>query len=313
MDELNELRVAARNRLLCCIGGVVALGIAAVAATRQPFLLFFFLVPGIIVSALLMKKPRQRYRAAFKQAYVRRALQSVFTDLYYDPERGISYDTIAATRMMNMGDRFRSEDYISGRYKDIPFEQSDVHIEEERQSTDSEGHTTTEYVTIFRGRWMIFDFNKEFKANVQIAQKGFPNAKRKRFFGKKEELFKPVEMESEIFNKQFRVFAQNEHDAFYIITPSFMERVQSLTARNKGKLLFCFVGNRLHIAIHDNKDSFEPGSIFKRPDEEKLTQKLRVEIGVITQFIDELSLDNNLFKQSQQSPAEIGGGLPWIN
>lgn len=295
MDELNELRIAARNRLLCCIGGVVALGIAAVAATRQPFLLFFILVPGLIVSTLLMNKPRQRYRAAFKQAYVRRALQSVFTNLYYDPERGISYETIAATRMMNMGDRFHSEDYISGRYKEIPFEQSDVHIEEEQQSTDSEGHTHTEYVTIFQGRWMIFNFNKTFKANVQIAQKGFPNAKRKRFFGKKETLFKKVELESETFNKEFQVYAQNEHDAFYIITPAFMERVQNLSARNKGKLMFCFVGNRLHIAIHDGKDSFEPGSVFKRIDEEKATRKIREEIEVITQFIDELSLDNNLF------------------
>ena len=295
MDELNELRVAARNRLLCCIGGFAALGIAAVAATRQPFLLFFILVPGLIVSTLLMNKPRQRYRAAFKQAYVRRALQSVFTNLYYDPERGISYETIAATRMMNMGDRFHSEDYISGRYKDIPFEQSDVHIEEEQQSTDSEGHTHTEYVTIFRGRWMIFDFNKEFRANVQIAQKGFRTAKRKRFFGKKETLFKKVELESETFNKEFQVYAQNEHDAFYIITPAFMERIEGLAAQNKGKMMFCFVGQRLHIAIHDNKDSFEPGSVFKAIDEEKATRKIREEIEVITQFIDELSLDNNLF------------------
>ena len=297
MDELNQLRVAARNRLLGCIVGIIALGAASVALTHQPFLLFFILIGGFIVSTLIMKKPRQRYRTAFKQAYVQRSLQSVFTDLDYHPDWGISYDAIAATKMMYMGDRFHSEDYIHARYKNVRFEQSDVHIEEERQSTDSDGHTHTEYVTIFRGRWMIFDFNKEFRANVQIAQKGFPNAKRKRFFGKKEELFKKVEMESESFNKAFQVFAQDEHDAFYIITPAFMERVQNLAAHNKGKLMFCFVGNRLHIAIHDNKDSFEPGSMFKRPNEEAVTQKLRSEIEVITQFIDELSLDNDLFKR----------------
>ena len=308
MDELNELRKAARNRTLICIGVVAALGIALILLSRQsddrflsfailPVALPIVLVPGLLLSFWVTKKPRQRYRAAFKDAFVKRSLESVFTDLRYEPEQGIPYETIAATKMMYMGDRFHSEDYIHARYRNVRFTQSDVHIEEEHQSTDSEGHTTTEYVTIFRGRWMIFDFNKEFKANVQIAQKGFPNAKRKRFFGKKEELFKPVEMESEVFNKQFRVFAQNEHDAFYIITPAFMERVQSLAAHNKGKLLFCFVGNRLHIAIHDNKDSFEPGSVFKRPNEEAVTQKLRSEIGVITQFIDELSLDNDLFKR----------------
>ena len=297
MDELNQLRVAARNRLLGCIGGVAALGIAATAATRRPFLLFFILIGGFIVSTLVMKKPRQRYRAAFKQAYVQQSLQSMFTDLDYHPDWGIPYETIAATKMMYMGDRYHAEDYISARYKGIPFEQSDVHIEEERQSTDSDGHTHTEYVTIFRGRWMIFAFNKEFKANLQIVQNGFRNAKRKRFFGKKETLFHKVEMESEVFNKQFQVFAQNDHDAFYIITPAFMERIQNLAAHNKGKLLFCFVGDRLHIGIHDNRDSFEPGGIFKSVDEEAVMQKIRGEIGIITQFIDELSLDNTLFVQ----------------
>lgn len=299
MDELNELRIAARNRVLLCIGLFGGLGIAAVAATRQPFILFFVLVIGVIFSMLLTNKPRKRYRAAFKQAFVRHALESVFTDLTYQPDWGISYDTIAATKMMYMGDRYHSEDYICARYRNVRFEQSDVHIEEERQSTDSDGHTHTEYVTIFRGRWMIFDFNKQFRANVQIAQKGFRTAKRKRFFGKKETLFKKVEMESETFNKAFQVYAQDEHDAFYIITPAFMERIQNLAAHNKGKMMLCFVGNRLHIAIHDNKDSFEPGSVFKPIDEEKVTQKLRSEIEVITQFIDELSLDNNLFVQSE--------------
>ena len=310
MDELNELRKAVRNRLLICLSILAALGIALILLLRQsgdrflsfsilPVALPIVLVPGLLLSLWVTKKPRQRYRAAFKDAFVKRSLESVFTDLRYEPEQGIPYETIAATKMMYMGDRFHSEDYIHARYRNVRFTQSDVHIEEEHQSTDSEGHTTTEYVTIFRGRWMIFDFNKEFRANVQIVQKGFRTARRKRFFGKKETLFKKVELESETFNKQFQVYAQDEHDAFYIITPAFMERIEGLAAHNKGKMMFCFVGQRLHIAIHDNKDSFEPGSVFKRIDEEKATRKIREEIEVITQFIDELSLDNNLFVQGE--------------
>ncbi len=297
MEELNALRVSVRNRLLLCILGVILVGVLVVAATGFYPLFLFVLAAGIIVSVLVLNKSNRRYRAAFKDAFVRRALEDIFDKLQYEPERGISYETIASTRMMNMGDRFHSEDYICGEYKGIPVEQSDVHIEEEHSSTDSDGHSSTSYVTIFRGRWMIFEFNKEFRANLQVVQKGFPNAKRKRFFGKKETLFKKVEMESESFNKVFQVFAQNEHDAFYIITPGFMERLQGLAANNRGKLLFCFVGDRLHIAIHDNRDSFEPGSVFKRLDEEKVVSKIRGEISLITQFIDELNLDNNLFKQ----------------
>ena len=297
MEELNQLRASARNRLLLSIGLFGGVGIAVVVTMRQIAILPFVVVLGFVFGALLASGPQKRYRAAFKEAFVERSLQSIFTNLYYEPTQGISYDTIASTKMMYMGDRFHSEDYIHARYKDVRFEQSDVHIEEERQTTDSKGHTSTHYVTIFRGRWMIFDFNKEFRAKVQIAQKGFPNAKRKRFFGKKETLFKKVEMESASFNKAFQVYAQNEHDAFYIITPAFMERVQNLSARNKGKLMFCFIGNRLHIAIHDGKDSFEPGSVFKPINEAQVMQRIRDEIEVITQFIDELSLDNDLFVQ----------------
>lgn len=305
MDELNQLRNQAKNRLIACIVTVIAAMILSIiiVQSRSSFFTpvvfvfpFFFVVIGIIVSVLVMRKPRQRYRDAYKQALVRRSLESVFTDLEYEPELGISYETIASTKMMNMGDRFHSEDYISAMYRNIRFEQSDVHIEEEHTTTDSDGHTSTSYVTIFRGRWMIFDFNKEFRANLQIAQKGFPNARRKRFFGKKETLFKKVEMESDSFNNGFYVFAQNEHDAFYIVTPAFMERIENLAAHNRGKLLFCFVGDRLHIAIHDNKDSFEPGSLFKSIDETAAMEKIRGEILTITQFIDELNLDNTLFK-----------------
>lgn len=297
-QDLDELRQKLRKRIILAYAvslAMIGMGFVCFLKMESPFVFVVLLILGILIGVILTNKLRGQYREAFKRSYVRRALDAVFTDVDYDYERGISRDTIAATRMMYMGDRFRSEDYVSGKYHGIAFEQSDVHIEEEHTSTDSNGHTTTHYVTIFRGRWMIFDFNKQFRANLQIVQKGFPNAKRKRFFGKKETLFKKVEMEASDFNKQFQVFAQNEHDAFYILTPSFMERIQALAAHNKGKLMFCLVGNRLHIAIHDRKDSFEPGSVFKRTNEQEIVQKIRGEIETITQFVERLNLENDLF------------------
>lgn len=50
--------------------------------------------------------------------------------------------------------------------QNISVEQADVHIEEEYEPTDNNGNTTTTWVTIFRGKWMIFDFNKNFKSNI---------------------------------------------------------------------------------------------------------------------------------------------------
>ncbi len=297
MEELEELRLKIKGRYIK--GIIITIIVTLLVAFFRFSLIIFPIVLGIIVTIFSTVKLKQEYKITFKKVFVVKALESKFTDLVYEPNRGMPYETISKTNMMYMGDRYHSEDFISAKYKNIKFEQADVHIEEEHTSTDSDGHTTTSYVTIFKGRWMVFDFNKSFKADVQIAQKGFGNAKVKTMslFGKKDDLFKKVSMESEDFNRRFNVYAQNEHDAFYIITPSLMNRIEKLDDLNKGKLLLCFIDNRLHIGIYDNKDSFEPDSVFKEINEQEIIKRISGDVEMIAQFVDELNLDNDLFKK----------------
>ena len=196
--------------------------------------------------------------------------------------------------MMDMGDRYSSNDFISAKYKNIQVIQADVHIEEKHETTDSDGHIRTNWVTIFRGRWMIFDFNKNFKANVQVCQKKFTNAKISNWG--LEQKFKKVMMEDQTFNNQFRIYAQNEHDAFYILTPSLIEKIKNLSDSINGGILLCFIDNKLHVGIQNNKDSFEHG-VFKSIDENKVIEDISKDIKLITNFVDELDLDNHLFRK----------------
>ena len=83
-------------------------------------------------------------------------MKSIFGDISFDLNKGLPYKVLADTKMIYMGDRYSSNDYFKGKYKNIAFEMSDVEIEEEH--TDSEGHTS--YTTIFKGQWYIFEFNK---------------------------------------------------------------------------------------------------------------------------------------------------------
>ncbi|MBQ9280111.1 MAG: DUF3137 domain-containing protein [Clostridia bacterium] len=303
MEELEELRLKIKKRYII-FGSVTFLSLILTLMmffTGNIGAIFFIAIAVHLIgmSSMLVStnKLNQNYRKLFKNMFVFQALNGLFTNLYYNPSMGIPSYVIAATNMMRMGDIYHSEDYVSGEYKGIKFAQADVHIQEEHESTDSDGNTTTTYVTIFKGRWMIFDFNKNFKADVQISQEGFGNSKVKRFFGKKEERFKKVKMESESFNKKFKVFAQNEHEAFYLITPSLMERIERLAQNTKGKMLFCFVNNKLHVGVQNGKDSFEPTSVFKKLNVEKIKNDISSDIMLITQFVDELNLDNNLFKK----------------
>lgn len=294
VEELEVLRKKARNIVLIGVLTSIVIAIILFIILQSLFASFFAIVVGTIITIIINIKPTKRFTLAFKEAFVLKSLKSVFTDLVYEPEKGLDESIIRNTGMMYMGDRYSSNDYISGKYKNINVVQADVHIEEEHETTDSDGNTTTTWVTIFRGRWMIFDFNKYFKANIQVSQKGFGNSKLSNWGAKIK--YKKVMMEDQVFNNSFRTYAQDEHDAFYILTPSLMEKIKKLTSNISGKLLFCFIDNKLHVGIQNNKDSFEHG-IFTKINEEKVTNEISQDIKLITNFVDELSLDNDLFRR----------------
>lgn len=301
-DELENSRIKYRNRTLISVGVAVGIVLVSIVAKnmfqfRMDLMAIFIidLVIIAIVSTIIISGPKKSYVDNFKNYFVKRTLEKIFTDLHYYPNKGIPESVIAGTGMMYTGDRYTTNDFISGKYKNINFMQSDVHIEEEHESTDSDGHTTTYYVTIFQGRWMIFDFNKTFKANVEVCEKGFSGNQANTLFGKSK--YQKVKMESEEFNKKFRVYAQDPHDAFYIITPSLMEKIKRLEVANKGKLFLGFCDNQLHVGIHDGSDSFEPGSCFSKINEEEVMNRMSTDVSKITMFVDELELDNDLFRK----------------
>ena len=290
LEKLETLRKKALKKQLITMGIFLLLAVLL-------FPIFYvtsigLLIPGFIVATLISNKDVKEFNKMYKQNIVLEALKRICTDVTFDYDKGIKREVIANTQMMYMGDIFHSNDYITGKYKNINFELSDVLIEDE--STDSDGNTT--YYTIFKGQWFIFDFNKEFKANIQVCGKGFTNSKRIILFGKKEEKYKKVELEDIDFNKNFKVYAQREEDAFYVLTPGTMNRIKEVAEKVKGRLLFCFIDNRLHIAVHNNKDLFE-ASIYKKINIEESINKTNEEISAITNFVDILSLDNDLFKR----------------
>ena len=74
-----------------------------------------------------------------------------------------------------------------------------------------------------------------------------------------------------------------------------MQRIKKLNNMISGKLLFCFIDNKLHIGLYNNKDSFEH-SLFSKIDENLAIESVSKDIKMITAFVDELNLDNDLFK-----------------
>ncbi len=248
------------------------------------FSLFFEILIYIIVIHIvknnLYGEKLKLFKKEFKNIFILNSLKEKFSDVTYDHDKGL--DKNVAKQIMDTGDEYSSNDYINAKYKNINFTQADVHIKEERE--DREGNTY--YVTIFLGKVMIFDFNKNFKNNVYVKSKGISYANCK---------YNQVEMEDITFNELFNVYAENNHDAFYLLTPSFMEKLINLKNKLNNGFVMSFIDNKLFFAINNNNDSFEY-SAFKEINEDEIIKDVNKDLDFIIDLVTDLDLDNQLFK-----------------
>lgn len=289
-EELELLRKKAVKKIT--IGAVITIIISLIIfiISFNFELLPYPLIIGAVITTIVSFKDVSLFKGAYKKSIILEIFKSLFTDVRYVPNMGISRAVLDSTNMIDTGDNFYSDDYVSAKYKDVSFEFSDVEIEEEYTDSDGDRHT----VTIFKGQWYVFDFNKSFKADLQICERGFANARRGSFFGSKK--FNKVELEDIEFNKEFNVYAQNNLDAFYVLTPSTMVKIKELNDKVEGKMLFCFINNKLHVGLHSGKNLFEP-QLFKEINIEQNHKQTIEEVKMITHFIDVLDLDNDLFRK----------------
>lgn len=281
-----------RKRALYSLIFLIILGIFFILSfmTFRSFLVIPMVI-GVIVIVIIYAKLANDYRTQVKETIVKEMIIKEFDNVHFDIKNGFSRDFIKSTELISMGNIYRSNDLLSGSYHDVDFKQADVHI----QQRTSNGKTTST-VTLFKGRWMVYTFNKRFTGYMQIRSNEnrlFGNSKPISWFGSRPSVSR-LKMENEVFNQRFNIYASDDHEAYYILTPHFMEKIIELDDSLQGNLVVGFIDNELHIALYNNQDAFEP-SIFRSIDDEYY-QAVQADIDLIKMVIDELTLDVNLYK-----------------
>jgi len=240
---------------------------------------------GFLVFLIMGSVEYSKIKKNFKNTVLKDLFQTLIPDIQYLPEKGISPTEAYASEFLKTADRFHSEDYISGTIGDVNFVSSDLKLEE-RHVQHTKNGTRVYYVTYFLGRIFRFDFNKVFTGNLQVLEAGSPYSRRK---------FSKVKLESIDFNKKFRIFAEEDITAFYILTPDIMEAIFNLEKRNPGRLSMSFLGDHLYVAMNNNRDTFEL-HLFRKLDE-SVIEEFKQDLLVIKDFIVSLKLNNKLFKK----------------
>ena len=287
----NGVRLFAAINIVISVVGVIY-SIVASASHNSP-LSFFIALAVCVVLWWFYYIRLKSYKAMYKGIVVDRAAQGMFDRYVYSPEVGFDRDEIRATGIMSMGNRYSSEDMLEGSYKGVTFRRADMYIAQ----VNSTGKSTYTIVYL-RGTWLTFTYNKEFAWDLQIRTKGFrySNKKTSRLFNSADERRHSFETESEEFNKEFECTCQNDTEAFYLLTPRIMEMLLLLKSEFGCDFMVGFVRNRLHFAINSGKNNMEP-PVFSGTSLEYETETVRRELKIITNIVDSLAIDRDLFKQ----------------
>lgn len=210
---------------------------------------------GLLLWLIIVKHAYDKFNLSFKSKYVQQVISSIegFEKLQYVPKGGFTWDDVRNAAAVNCGDKryYDSEDLLMGEYENIRFQISDVCTR--KMVRMSKKNRVEE---IFSGQMICldqFDDTKRSNGHIQIFEKKFMS----NMIGWKAE--NEIHTENEIFNSRFSVFAHDEHNAYYILTPQRIEKIMHFADVMNGQVSFVFRDEKLFVAVR--RDSMFDASI----------------------------------------------------
>lgn len=296
-SKLELLRRKKQRRLFTLVGGIIlffvlifmTLAVAGDANTSKSayntlsMLPFFFILIFVllIVSSINVTKSNNELQRVYKEEFVFGILKEHFPDATVNWDYGFQERIVESMGMVQMGNRFNSEDYVSGTYEGVHFEQSDVIVKRVVRS----GKSTHTYIH-FKGRMFSFDYDVKIAASTLVFARSFQYQG-----GGLGVKYEKVQMESEDFNRKFKVKSVKPFDAFYILTPQMMEYIDKL-ADIFGNVAIHFTPKKVFVAINMQENAFD----LNTSQEISLNRERELrkrDIHVITDIIDILRLSEN--------------------
>lgn len=184
-------------------------------------------------------------------------------------------------------DRSSLEDRIAGRRQEVPLELIEAKLEERRTRSTKNG-TETYYATVFRGLLGQFTFPKPFQGRTVV--KTDRGAVFNWFEGKATP-GERVRLEDPRFEAAFQVYSDDQVEARYLLTPTFMERLLALDQHFGGRVTrVAFDAERLLLAVEHDRDLFEGGSLFAPADDPEHVESILRELALVLAIVEILQL-----------------------
>ncbi|OGO85916.1 MAG: hypothetical protein A2Y24_06030 [Clostridiales bacterium GWE2_32_10] len=220
-------------------------------------LMVLYIILGAIYIVLspfvfLLARPKEifRFRKKFKKEIIENIIKFYDESFEYYPEKYILESDITSSLITNKTiTGFYGNDYICGN---VSFNDNNANIFIE-VSEVTVRHSTIEgeSETIFDGLFFKSEFNKDITSSVKMMPETI--------IFKTSDLkgFDKVNLENSELTKYFDVYAENQVEARYILSPSLISRILALIKKINKRVYISFVGKNIYIGIFDYKDLFE--------------------------------------------------------
>jgi len=281
LEAIGHLRpgVAKRSRnrvLVMMIVGILVLGLTIYTGN----FLYLIIIGGIwyFIDSKFHDTDAQNMESlltAFHNETIPKILDGFLTTGYYRRADSISQADYYKSKIFTTKiDSYKGSDYISGTLGDTGFLFSKLHTQYESQNYDS---NSTDYVTVFKGIFMVIEFNKNVKGGRAFL---FPDLKGKYILGldkwfpgtfNNEEWGERILMEDDEFEKLYSVYSFDPVDAHYVLTPKMQHNFVELSKHFDGKEIHAsFINDKMYLAIEGDYELFAFDSTSSYTDSDTL-------------------------------------------
>lgn len=290
---------AAFRRSLTIVIVLALIGAAAAFAFGSPLGAVIALVLGVGLVVIAWQVHFAGLQEAIESEVIGAVARFVDPSLRFDPKAHVSKSEFKESGLFRTGiDRYKGEDLFWGRLGKTDIRFSEVHAEYKTTTRTKHGSHTT-WHTIFKGLFVIADFNKHFRGHTvvlpDVAERalGWLGQKLQDTF----DLFRRgelVKLEDPEFEREFAVYGDDQVEARYILTPALMRRLLEFKRRTGKRCWFSFAGSNIHIAVDTDRDMFDVSLSRSLLDPQLVQEQLR-DLQFVCGVVEDLGLNTRIW------------------
>lgn len=299
IENLERERKRLEKLALWCIGFIclflfgIVVSVISSSLKDISFILFVVFLIFLVISFGTYSYFQKEWKNLFKKKFIGTIIKKIFPEVEFYPEKYIPEEVYHKSRLFELSqspDRYTGENLLEGKVGNRKISISEIHSEYETETTDSDNRTHTEWHTIFRGLFIVADFNKNFKCTTIVLPE--------RLIKTRPQKLKRAKLEDPEFEKNFDIFTDDQIEARYILTPALMERILNFMGKVESEIRISFIDSNIYLAISTNKTFFKPAGLFSSLNESVTKRRLQQylkELNFMLAFIDDLALNTRIW------------------